>query len=363
MARTLKPDWILFMTALALVLAGVVMVFSSSAVIAEYTFGDPHHFSLRHLAAACLGLGAMFGLMRVSYERYRHPAVVLTVVAGVITLILVALLMPPVANSRRWIRVAGFSMQPSEFAKLGLVFFVSYYMSEAGRKIGDWRSVLLPVGAVGVLIVGLVVLQKDLGTAILMAAVVGALLFVGGLSPGWIAAVGIPSALGAVALMLTEPYRFKRLVSFLNPSVDPLGVGFQLDQSLISVGTGGIAGVGFMEGQQKLFYLPEPHTDFIFAVIGEELGILGTFGVLLLFGLFAWRGFATSFRAPDAFGSYVAAGITLMIALQASMHIGVVLGMLPTTGVPLPFLSHGGTSLLVTLMGVGVLINISQHGR
>jgi cell division protein FtsW len=256
MARTLKPDWILFVTTLALVLAGVVMVFSSSAVIAEDSFGDPNHFAVRHLIAACLGLVGMFGLMMVKYESYRQPIVVLGVVAGVIGLLVMAYLMPPVANTHRWIRVGGFSLQPSELGKLGLVMFVAYYLSERNGKVNDWRMVLLPVSVISLLMIGLVVGQPDLGTAILMAAVVGVLLFIAGLDSAWMLLGGVPTALMAVGLMLFEPYRFRRLVAFLDPAADPLGAGFQLNQSLISVGAGGITGVGFMEGQQKLFYLP-----------------------------------------------------------------------------------------------------------
>lgn len=363
MARTLKPDWILFLATLALVLVGVVMVFSSSAVIAEHQFGDPNHFALRHVVAVSLGLIGMFSLMRVDYQIYRRPGVVLPLIAGVIALLFLAYLLPPVANTHRWVRVAGLSVQPSEFGKLGLVVFVAYYLSEYGERINEWRSFLLPVTALALLTTGLVVFEPDLGTAILMAAVVGVLLFIGGLHFGWILAAGLPAVLGAVTLVLFEPYRYRRLLSFLDPSLDPQGVGFQLNQSLISVGTGGIAGVGLMEGQQKLFYLPEPHTDFIFAVIGEELGLLGTVAILVLVGVFAWRGLRTAFRAPDTFGCYLAAGITLTITLQAALHMGVVLGMLPTTGVPFPFLSHGGSSLLVALASVGILMNISQHAH
>jgi cell division protein FtsW len=360
MARTLKSDWILFMTTLGLVLSGVVMVFSSSAVIAEDTFGDPNHFALRHVVAACLGLVGMFGLMHVDYRIYRQPAVVLSLIAGVIGMLVLAYLLPPIANTHRWISLAGFSLQPSELGKLGLVVFVAYYLSARDGQVNDWRTVLIPVGTMSLLMIGLVVAQPDLGTAILMATVVGALMFAGGLNFRWMCLGGLPACFLAVALMLFEPYRLRRLVAFLDPSADPLGAGFQLNQSLISVGTGGITGVGFMEGQQKLFYLPEPHTDFIFAVIGEELGLLGTLAVLLLLAVFTWRGLRSALRAQDAFGCYLATGITLTIALQASIHMGVVLGMLPTTGVPLPFLSHGGTSILVTLASVGVLMNISQ---
>jgi cell division protein FtsW len=240
---------------------------------------------------------------------------------------------------------------------------MAYFLSEKEGLVNDWRRVLLPVGFITALLTGLVVLQPDLGTALLMAAVAGVLLFLAGLDFRWLLAGGVPAVLGAVALVVFEPYRFRRLTAFLDPTLDPKGVGFQLDQSLISVGTGGIAGVGFMEGQQKLFYLPEPHTDFIFAVIGEELGLIGTLAILLLIGVFAWRGMVCAFRAPDTFGFYLASGITLTIVLQAAIHMGVVVGLLPTTGGPLPFLSHGGSSLLATLAGVGVLMNISQHGH
>jgi cell division protein FtsW len=363
MARTLKPDWILFLATLALVLAGVVMVFSSSAVIAEHRFGDPNHFSFRHLIAVCLGLFGMFALMRVSYGHYRHPAVALSLVAGVVALLLLAYMLPPVAGTHRWVRFGPMSLQPSEFGKLALVVFMAYFLSEKEGLVNDWRRVLLPVGFIAALLTGLVVLQPDLGTALLMAAVAGMLLFLAGLDFRWLLAGGVPAVLGAVALVVFEPYRFRRLTAFLDPTLDPKGVGFQLDQSLISVGTGGITGVGFMEGQQKLFYLPEPHTDFIFAVIGEELGLIGTLAILLLIGVFAWRGMVCAFRAPDTFGFYLASGITLTIVLQAAIHMGVVVGLLPTTGVPLPFLSHGGSSLLATLAGVGVLMNISQHGH
>lgn len=361
MARTLRPDWILFVTTLALVLAGVVMVFSSSAVVAQDTFGDPNHFALRHVIAGCLGLVGMFILMRIDYNTWRRPLVVFGLAAGVVALLFLAYQLPPVADTHRWIRVAGFSLQPSEFAKLSLVLFVAYYLTEHGSQVNDPRIVLLPVASIGLLMIGLVVFEPDLGTAILMAAVVGALLFLSGLRLSWFAAGCVPAVLATVALVLYEPYRFSRLVSFLDPAADPQGVGFQLNQSLISVGTGGITGVGFMEGQQKLFYLPEAHTDFIFAVVGEELGLLGTMAILALLFVFTWRGLRGALHAPDAFGYYLAAGITLMTAFQAALHMGVVLGMLPTTGVPLPFLSHGGSSLLVTLAGVGVLMNVSQH--
>ena len=363
MARTLKPDWILFIATLALVLAGVVMVFSSSAVIAEDTFGDPNHFSQRHVIAACLGLVGMFFLMRVDYETYKQPAVVLSFIAVVIGMLVLAYFLPPVANTHRWIQLFGFSLQPSELGKLGLVMFVAYYLSEHSGRVNDWRMVLAPISVVSLLMVGLVVAQPDLGTGILIAGVVGGMLFVAGLHLGWMLLGGVPAAIAVVGLILFEPYRFSRLIAFLDPGRDPLGTGFQLNQSLISVGTGGITGVGFMEGQQKLFYLPEPHTDFIFAVIGEELGLLGTLSILVLLGVFAWRGLTAAFHARDEFGFYLATGITLTIVLQAAIHMGVVLGMLPTTGVPLPFLSHGGSSLLATLAGVGILMNVSQRAH
>jgi cell division protein FtsW len=362
MARKLKPDWILFVTTLTLVLIGVLMVFSSSAVLAKEWYGDPNRFALRHVAAASLGLIAMFALMKVDYHRYRHPAVVFSLLSVVIVLLALAFLMPTSSNTHRWIRFAGLSFQPAELAKLSLIVFLAYFLEKRKERVNDFSLTLIPIAVISLLLAGLIVLQPDLGTAISILAVVSVLLFVAGLNLRWIIVGAIAAAPILYVLVYQVPWRRERLLAFLDPWADPLGSGFQIIQSLISVGTGGIAGVGFMEGQQKLFYLPEPHTDFIYAVVGEELGLIGTALVLALFSVFLWRGLRGAARAPDPFGFYLALGITMMVAVQAFINMSVVLGLLPTKGIPLPFLSYGGSSFLIMLAGVGVLINVSQHG-
>ena len=362
MARKLKPDWILFVATLALVLVGIIMVFSSSAVLARDSFGNPNYFSFRHLVSVGLGLMSMFALMQVNYQRHRHPAVVFSLLSIVTILLIFAYFLPTIANTHRWIRFAGMSFQPGEMAKLAIVVFMAYFLEKQKDRINDGRLTLIPIGLVVLLICGLVVLQPDLGTAVSIAGVAGLLLFTAGLRLRW---VGLAAALAAPAFyffVYQVPWRRQRLSAFINPWDDPLDSGYQIIQSLISIGSGGVAGVGLMEGQQKLFYLPEPHTDFIFAVVGEELGLIGTVTVIALFGLFMWRGLRSALKAPDLFGSYLALGITMMVSLQAFFNISVVLGLLPTKGIPLPFLSYGGSSFLITLMGVGILMNVSEQG-
>ena len=363
MARKLRPDWILFVTTLAMVVVGVAMVFSSSAVLAKDSFGDPNYFALRHVAAVLLGLIAMFALMRVDYHLYRKPSVVFSLLSIVTVLLVFAYMLPPVANTHRWIRLIGLSFQPAELAKISMVIFFAYFLEMQKDRINDVRFSLVPLAAVSLVVCGLIVFQPDLGTAISILAVAGILLFVAGLRIRWVALAGLLAAPLFYLFVFEVPWRRERLFAFMDPWADPLDSGFQIIQSLISLGTGGIGGVGFMEGQQKLFYLPEPHTDFIFAVVGEEMGLIGTLSVLVFFGLFTWRGLRCSFRAPDLFGSHLALGITAMVALQAFINMSVVLGLLPTKGIPLPFLSYGGSSFLVMVASVGILINVSEHGN
>lgn len=362
MALKLKSDWSLFVVTLLLVLTGVVMVFSSSAVLSKEWYGDPNHFALRHVVAVFLGLVSMFVLMKVNYHRYRDPAVVFSLLSVVTVLLVVAFLMPSAANTHRWIRFGGLSFQPAELGKLALIVFMSYFLEKRKGRVNELGFTLIPVGAVNLLFAGLIVLQPDLGTALSMLIVVGILLFVSGLSFRWFALAGALSVPVLYVLIVLVPWRWERIISFWDPYADPFGAGFQLIQSWVAMGTGGVAGVGFMEGQQKLFYLPEPHTDFIYAVVGEEWGLIGTVLVLVLFGLFLWRGLRGAVRAPDAFGFYLALGITMMIGVQAFVNMSVVLGMLPTKGIPLPFISYGGSSFLIMLAAVGILMNVSQQG-
>ena len=361
MARKLKPDRILFFVTLGLVGSGVAMVFSSSAIVAKEKFGDPNYFSFKQLIFATLGLAVMFVVMKVDYHTYRRPAVVFSGLAAVVALLVLVFFLATSANTHRWIQLAGFSVQPSEIAKLALIFFLAYFLEKRRSNINDLAFTIVPIAVIVALLAGLIVLQPDLGTAVSLLVISGVLLFVAGLDLRWIAASLIFALPVFYLLVFRVRYRRERILAFLNPWEEPLGRGFQVIQSLLSVASGGIAGLGFMEGKQKLFYLPEAHTDFIFAVVGEEMGMIGTCAVLVLFTLFLWRGLRASMRAPDLFGFYLALGITMMVCVQAFINMSVVLGLLPTKGIPLPFLSYGGSSFVVMLAAVGILLNVSQH--
>ena len=361
MARKLKPDRFLFLTTLVLVGFGLAMVFSSSAVTAEEKFGDPNYFSFKQLIAAALGLAVMFVVMKIDYHFYRHPAVIFSVLAAVVGLLVLVFFLPAAANTHRWINLPGLSLQPSELAKLALIFFLAYFLEKRKTNINHIMFTLVPIAVVVAILAGLIVLQPDLGTAVTLLATAGILLFVAGLDLRWIAVSAIFAIPAFYLLVFRVRYRRERILAFMDPWQDPLGRGFQIIQSLVSVGAGGIAGLGYMEGKQKLFYLPEAHTDFIYAVVGEELGLIGTATVLLLFVLFLWRGLRASLRAPDLFGFYLALGITMMVCVQAFVNMSVVLSLLPTKGIPLPFLSYGGSSFVVMLASVGILLNVSQQ--
>jgi cell division protein FtsW len=266
-----------------------------------------------------------------------------------------------VNGTRRWFAVGGFGIQPSELAKLAAVLFTALILERRMHRINEVTYALMPIALIVGGMAGLILLQPDFGTAVSLVAVVGVMVFAAGLSYKYLAG-GVLLMVPVLAVVAIQaPYRLARLVTFLDPWADPLGKGFQIIQSLIAVGTGGVIGKGLMAGVQKRFYLPEPHTDFIYAVIAEETGLVGAVLVLACFLVLAWRGLRTSMLAPDRFGAFLALGITMMLVLQAFVNISVVLGLLPTKGIPLPLVSAGGSSLLISLLGVGVLLNISQH--
>ena len=363
MAKKANSDRILFFVTLVLVSFGVAMVFSSSAIVAKEKFGDPNYFSFKQLVFATIGLAVMFVVMKVDYHKYRHPAVVFSALAIVVALLVLVFFLAATANTHRWIQLPGFSVQPSELAKLSLILFLAYFLEKRKGKVNDLAFTLVPVVLILALVAGLIVLQKDLGTAVSLLMICFFLMFVAGLDLRWIAASIIFTLPAFYLLVAGEKYRVDRFLAYLDPWEDPLGRGFQIIQSFLAVASGGIAGLGYMEGRQKLFYLPEAHTDFIFAVVGEEMGMIGTCAVLVLFAVFLWRGLRTSMRAPDLFGFYLGLGITLMICVQAFVNMSVVLGLLPTKGIPLPFLSYGGSSFVVMLAAVGILLNVSQQAK
>jgi cell division protein FtsW len=361
MARKLTSDKVLFTTTVLLVGLSVVMVYSASAAVALEQFQRPYWYLIKQGMWAALGMTVLGVVMRVDYRTYREPVFIWSCL-GVVALALVAVLFSaPVNNARRWFGIAGIGVQPSELSKLAAIFFIAALLERRMHRINDIGYALLPIGiAVGAL-VGLILLEPDFGTSLSLVLIAAVMVFAAGLSYRYILGV-VLVALPTIAMVaMSAPYRRRRLLTFLNPWEDPLGDGFQVIQSLIAIGTGGVWGKGLMNGVQKLFFLPEPHTDFIYAVIAEELGLIGATAVLLCFAVITWRGLRIALRAPDTFGALLALGVTTMVAVQALANISVALGLLPTKGLPLPFVSSGGSSLLINLLGMGILLNVSQH--
>ena len=350
-------DGVLLWCILILVVLGIVMVFSSSSIYASEKLGDDYFFLKKQLAIAFLGIVLMIAAMVVNYHLWSKLVYIL-LIGSLLSLIL--LLIPgvgsEVSGSSRWLKFAGFSLQPAEFAKLALVIYLAHSLS---KKQQDIR--FLPKVIISGVFVLLIIAQPDFGTAMLLAAIALTLLFAAGLKLRHLLS-GLLLSLPAIYLMVVRvDYRKKRILAFLNPWKDPTNSGFQIIQSFLAFGSGGLWGRGLGRGRQKLFYLPDAHTDFIFSVIGEELGFLGVVAILTLFLIIILRGIKISLSAPDLFGSYLALGITLMIGLQAMVNLGVSLGLLPTKGLTLPFISYGGSSLIVSLIGAGILLSISSQ--
>ena len=363
MAKRVSVDKTLFTVTLLLVFVGLIMVFSASAVMAKERFGSPYGFLLRQMAWAAAGLVAMVAVMNVDYKKFRRPPVVFTFLGITSLLLLVVFLFRDSHNTHRWIKFGGLSFQPSEVAKPALILYLAYFLESRWQQITDWKHVLLPAAAPTLLFAALIVKQPDLGTALACVAISTAILYVAGMNMKYLGYAFVASLLPLYFLIVRVPWRWARMQAFIDPFKDPQGKGFHVIQSMIAVSTGGITGLGLMEGKQKLFYLPEPQTDFIFAVISEELGLLGAVLVLTLFGIFLYRGIRTTLRTNDMFGKFLATGITAMVVVQALFNISVVLAIVPAKGIPLPFISYGGTSLFITLATVGVLLNISQQAE
>jgi cell division protein FtsW len=363
MAKRVSVDRWLFTVTMLLVFVGLVMVFSASAVMARERFGSPYAFLAKQLIWAVAGLVAMVIAMGVDYRRYKHPALVFSLMGFTTLLLISVFFLDRSHNTHRWIHAGGFSFQPSELAKPVLILFLAYFLESRTKTIDDVRNTLLPAAVPVLVFLGLIVFQPDLGTAIACAGIAACILYVAGMRLRYFAYSFAASLVPLYFLIFHVSFRRARILAFLNPYADSQNTGFHIIQSLIAVGTGGVTGTGLMEGKQKLFYLPEPHTDFIFAVTAEELGLVGAMFVVALFAIFLWRGMRASWRTEDVFGRYLAVGITCMVVLQAFINISVVLGLLPTKGIPLPLVSYGGSSLFVTLACVGVLLNITKQAE
>jgi cell division protein FtsW len=330
MARKLKSDKVLFMTTLLLLAMGIVMVYSASTLMAMERFGDGYHFVTRQALWGVLGMAVLAIAMHIDYRTYRSDAVVWTVL-GIVAVALVAVLfLPPINNARRWLGFGGLGGQPSELAKLACILFTALILERRMHRIDEPAYALLPIGVVVGVLAALIIQQPDFGTAFCLMLIAGVMVFAAGLHHRHLIVTAVVLTPVMALVLISEAYRVKRLFSFIDPWADPRGAGWQAVQSLMAVGTGGVLGRGLMDGVQKLFFLPEPHTDFIFAVIGEELGLVGATAVLLCFCVIAWRGARIALRAEDAFGSFIALGITTMLAAQALIIMCVVLSLLPT---------------------------------
>ena len=357
-----RIDFLLLLGIIVISLFGLLMIYSSSYVWAEYKFSDPYKFIKTQGLFLIAGYILMYLVLNFPYTKYLKFANVIFI-GCIILLILV--LIPGIGSirngSRSWFGIGGFGIQPSEFAKLGMIIFTSKYLAFNEKVLKNIKKGVLPILGVLLLVFGLIMLQPDFGTGVIIVISIIGLLFVSGVSIGFFAKLGFLGLLGVVGLIIVAPYRVKRIVSFLNPWSDPLGSGFQIIQSLYAIGPGGLLGLGFGNSIQKHFYLPEPQTDFIFAIISEEFGFMGVLIVTSLFLLIIWRGFHIAIQCENKFGKYLAFGITFQLAFQCLLNLMVVVGLIPVTGVTLPFLSYGGSSLLITIFSMSILLNISKY--
>lgn len=361
MAYKARSDRILFFTAGLLTIFGLVMVYSASSVVSTSQHGTSSFMFLKQLIHAGIGFVCLLFMMNVNYHVWQKPKVIGALLAGCVILLAFVFTQGEVNGAHRWIRFGPVSFQPSEIAKLVVLMFAAAYLVKHESEINQPVRGLLPFGLVVLMIAGLIACEKDLGQAFCICMIAGIVLVIAGLAWYYIAGFVILSIPAFYFFVVCEPFRWERVKAFLDRSHDPLGVSWQINQSLTAVGSGGLGGLGLGGSRQKLFYIPEPSSDFIFAVIGEELGLIGTCLVVLAFLVFFYRGIRITLRSPDRFGFYLGLSITIMVALQAFINISMVLSMIPTKGIALPFISQGGSSLLLNLIATGVLLNLSNY--
>ena len=347
---------------LALSLGGLVMVFSASGVMAENKFTNATYYLQRQIVWMVLGFGVLLVGSLIDYGQWKRwvPVIVVGCVAG---LLLVLAVGPQINGARRWLTLGFFSIQPTEMAKLAVVVYLAAFLSNPNRRVTDWQRGFLPPVAVVGMICGLVVVEPDLGSTVVIGLVFVGMMYLAGARVRHLAYLGIPMIVGLLTLIRMSPERWERMTTFLNPFEYREGAGYQLVQSILALENGGLFGVGLGQGKQKLLYLPEGHTDFVLALVGEELGLIGTAGLLALFAILVCKGFRVAALAPDLFGRYLALGITMLLGIQALLNAGVVSGMLPTKGLTLPLVSYGGSSLLATMLAIGILLSIARQGR
>ncbi len=358
-----KIDWTLLISVIVISIFGILMIYSASYIWAEYKYGDALKYVKNQGLFFIVGIILMIIISKIDYKIYLKKSNLILLVC---LILLILVLIPGIGTvrngSRSWFGIGSFGIQPSEFTKLGLIIFVSKYLACNEKATKNFKGIL-PILGLLILIFGLIMLQPDFGTGTIIVMSIIGLLFVGGVNFKYFIRLGIVGVIGIVGLILAAPYRLSRILSFLNPWSDPLGSGFQIIQSLYAIGPGGLFGFGIGNSRQKHFFLPEPQTDFIFSIISEELGFLGCVIVVGLFIIICYTGFKISKNCNDKFGKYLSFGIIFQIAFQACLNLMVVVGLIPVTGVTLPFLSYGGSSLLITLCSIGIVLNISRYQK
>jgi cell division protein FtsW len=361
MARKLAPDKWLFAATVGLALFGVVMVYSASAMLAQKENGNEFHYVVKQGVWVAIGFVVMLLMMQFNYQQLKSRRVVYGLLFVSTIALFSVFAFSSTNGAHRWIKLPWFSIQPSELSKLTLAIFLAYFLEKRAGEEGDFWRTFIPCGIVTGWLAVLTVVEPDLGTALMLALIFAVVIYTAGARLVHLGLAAAPALVGVVGLLIFVPWRMQRLITFLDPWADPQGSGFQVVQSLIAVGSGGPNGLGFAQGKQKMLFLPFAHSDFIFAVVGEELGLVGGLAVIAIFGLFLWRGVRTALLAPDRFGMLLSFGIVSMIVAQALFNMSVVLSLVPTKGIPLPFISYGGSSLVPTLAAVGILLNVSQH--
>ena len=357
-----KFDKILDLNVILLSLFGLIMIYSASSIWAEYKFSDSFHYLKYQLLFFIVGLVLMFIVSKIDYRLYYKKANTILICCFIL---LILVLIPGIGSvrngSRSWFGIASFGIQPSEAAKLGLIIFTSQYLSNSNKFLKSYKEGVFPILGITFLFFGLIMLEPDLGTGVILVVAITALLFISGVNMKFFYGLGLLGVIGLVALIVIAPYRMDRITAFINPWKDASGTGFQIIQSLYAIGPGGLLGTGFLNSIQKHFYLPEPQTDFIFSIIAEEFGVVGAFIVVGLFSLILYRGIKIALNSKDLFAKYLSLGIIFQLIFQALMNLMVVIGLIPVTGVTLPFLSYGGSSLLVSMVSIGILLNISRN--
>ena len=361
MAKKLAPDKWLFAATTGLALFGVVMVYSASAIMAEKENGNQFYYVIKQGMWVTVGFFVMLLAMQFNYQQLKSRRLVYSLLL-ICTLGLLGVFgFSSINGAHRWLKLPGFSLQPSEISKLSLVIFLAYFLEKRAGEEGDFWRTFVPCGIVTGCLAALVVVEPDFGTAMMLTLIFTVMVYAAGARVLHLAMAAAPALIVAAGLLIFVPWRLQRLITFLDPWADQQGAGFQVVQSLIAIGSGGTNGLGFAQGKQKMLFLPFAHSDFIFAVVGEELGLVGAIAVVAVFALFLWRGIRTALLAPDRFGMLLSLGIVTSIVAQALFNISVVLSLVPTKGIPLPFISYGGSSLVPTLAAVGILLNVSQH--